>query len=762
MEEDNGTGDVEMDLLKPVGRSGHKVYVAPSKLKSQRSRSTFCVAIAILVTLVVTAIAVWGLSRSYNASALKHADIENAVWLQILAAWKPIANGVIDTMDPKEDVCEKPYDWACKGFLDNATIPTGGYYVSKALTSVRVNHNRILTQVIQEEWPIVSPYYRSCNSSWSELGFDNIADLYTAIDNSTNKTQLFAILGGIRSSHGLKLANFAFRISVQTDPFNSSSNVVTFHDAENTLPSPIYYSGDGDIDLENYQRFISSMFSVTPRAINSDEANAILAYETQVATILTGVQSSSMEEEFTRRSLDNARNVLGVHFTAYVDALSILKPEHITPGVFVVPAGFFVAINQLLSRTAFSTLKNLALYSLFKETYPLLGPLYFNTNRGLSGILTGTNVHSISVHDRESYCIRTTVNNMPMLMGHYYVVAAGINTEYKNHITELVQFTREAFSARLDTNSWMDTATRVAAEQKLQQMKEQVCYPDNWDSVLEFEQILGRVLDPTDYFANTLRIYKVNDEIQFSSVLKLTSRTDWSFDFLKYIAESPEIINAFYSPSMNRITIAAGMAQPPFIYDYDWKAAPLPSTFGGLVTIIGHEITHGFDDQGAQYNSIGELQNWWSDASKRQFNIDAQCIAQSRSRVETQIPGVYLNGNLVLGESIADIGGIETALDAMELWEANKLSDEDKQLYDAALYEIFPTYDRRQLFFLFFIQNYCELQTDESVYEQVVSDPHPPGRQRVEALLADVPRFAEAFNCKKGTKYNPVDSCSLW
>ena len=763
MEEPVVDDGVEMELLsKRKKRVIGTMFPVHVKVPSARRRSTLGVLCVVFTVLTLTGAAVWALSRRYDVSNLQHTDIENAEWLKVIAAWKPIADGVVETMDPSVDVCEDAYQWACGSWLASHSIPYGGSYLSKAITAIRDNHNKILEHVVKEDWPMISPYYTSCNSSWEKLEFDHVVELYDEIRNSSSKLELFELLGKTRYKHGLSLAGFAFRVSAQSDPYNSSARVVTFFEAENTLPSPVYYSSASRIDLQNYQRFIASMFSVSPDPINSEDAGGILDYETEIAEIMSIIATLGLEEEYSRKSYDLVKSTLGPNVVAYVEEFKLLKPEHLEGGVFVVPSNYFAALSELLEETPLSTLKNLALYSLFKETFPLLGPLYFNTYRELSSILAGTAVHSVTRHEREIHCIRSATSNMPMLMGHYYVNAAGIGEEYKQHLTELTQITRETFAKRLDGNTWMDTATKVAAERKMQEMTEQICYPDSWDSVLEFEQLLYHSFDPEDYFDNTIRIYKVNDKIEFDSVLKLTSRNEWSFDFVKYAVESPEIVNAFYSPSLNRITIAAGMTQPPFIYDYDWRGAPLPSTFGGIVTIIGHEITHGFDNEGALFNSVGELDNWWSDVSKRQFSIDAQCIAASRSRVETQIPGVYLDGNRVLGESIADLGGIETALDAMDEWESLMLSDEEKKMYDAALYEIFPTLNKRQLFFLFFIQNYCELQTDDSVYDQVVSDPHPPGRQRVNALLADVPRFSEAFNCKTGTRYNPPDRCVIW
>jgi len=736
--------------------------IIDDSVKKPRNYSLCGITVALLAIISITVAALWGMSNLFGRSSMHYEDSEDTLLLRTEAAWTPIAVDLFKTANLEIDCCENPYLCACGGFVASTTLTSGESKISKAITTMRNRHNALLEAVVKEDWPIISPYYTSCNETWETIDFGKIEDLFWTIYNASSKVSLFKKLGHIRAHHGFSLANFAFQIETQSDPFNSTARLIAFVEATTTLPSPVYYNSSEIIDLENYQRFIASMFALSPNPIGSVEASEILAFENDVASLLvTAGQSLTMNEAFTRHSLSNAKTILGTYISAYVEEMDILTPQHLEQ-VFVLNPEFFSAINQKIDNLSFETLRNIALYSLFRQTYSLLGPSYFNTLKVLSSTLDGTSVHSITPAERQTHCIRSLTSQMPMLVGHYYVVAAGIDEEFKQHITDITQIIRESLSDRLEKNPWMDSATRVAAEEKIQAMHQQICYPDSWDSVLEFEQLLDGPLSPNDYFKNTQRLHIVNDVIEFNSVLHLVDTGQWSFDFVEKFIETPEIINAFYAPNLNRFTIAAGITGPPFIYPMNDVPSLLVSTFGGIGSVIGHELTHSLDFQGSRYNSKGELQNWWTDASRRQYNVESECVASSRSQQQTQVPGLYIDGYRVVGESVADLGGIEAALDAMYAWETLKMDEEQLKIYNTALKSVFPTLNKEQLFFMFYMQNYCEVQTDESVYEQVVSDPHPPGPQRVNGLLKDVPRFAEAFSCKLGSDYNQPESCSIF
>jgi putative endopeptidase len=752
----------ESKIIELQTLNQHEWISPDTAIKKPRRYSLCGITMVLLAIISITVTALWGMTNLFGRSSMHYENSEDTLLLKTEAAWSPIAIDLFKTSNLDLDCCENPYLCACGGFVSSTTLTSGESKISKAITTMRNRHNALLETVVKEDWPIISPYYTSCNATWESTNFEKIDDLFWTIYNASSKVSLFKRLGHIRARHGFSLANFAFQIETQSDPYNSTARLVAFVEATTTLPSPVYYNSSEIIDLENYQRFIASMFALSPNPISSAEASDILAFENDVATLLvTTGQSLTMSQAFTRYDLEHAKTLLGNYISAYLDEMDILTPQHLNQ-VFVLNPEFFSAIDAKINSLPFTTLRNVALYSLFKQTYSLLGPSYFNTLKVLSSTLDGTSVHSITPVERETHCIRTLTSQMPMLVGHYYVVAAGIDAEFKQHITDITQIIRESLSDRLEENPWMDTATRVAAEEKIQAMHQQICYPDSWDSVLEFEQLLDGPLNPNDYFANTQRLHIVNDVIEFSSVLHVVDTGEWSFDFIEKFIETPEIINAFYAPNMNRFTIAAGITGPPFIYPI-YDALPLlVSTFAGIGAVIGHELTHSLDNQGSRYNSKGELQNWWTDASRRQYSVESECIASSRSQQETQIPGRYIDGYRVLGESIADLGGIEAALDAMYAWETLKMDTEELKIYNTALKSVFPTMNKEQLFFMFFMQNYCEVQTDESVYEQVVSDPHPPGPQRVNGLLKDVPRFAEAFSCKVGSEYNEPESCSIF
>jgi len=574
---------------------------------------------------------------------------------------------------------------------------------------------------------------------------------------------LFSNIAKLRSDFGVDISGFAFDFQVSIDVYDPTTRIPTLWQGGVTLPGAEYYSATGSpIDTQAYVRFISSLFSLSPNPINADDANAIFQYEKSMTGILLSPdQYEATSEIYNKVEWARFFPMVSREIAQYANNLTIMPANQKTYFNLGTPT-FFVRYADLIRGTNLNVMKNVAIYTLFKKTYPLMGTQYYEAAKQLTLLLNGI-THS-SPTARELSCLYTVVDDLEILMGHYFVQKAGINEEYKEHVTELIDFNMKAFENRLKNNQWMDTSTRISAEAKLAAMRKQVCYPDDWSEVLDFEQQLGLPLNPLRFFNNSLRISNLYDRDSFNQLGKLVDPNEWSvgYGFLpSRQQESPEVVNAFYAPDLNRITIPAGIARPPFLYSYTMRKAPLSAIYGSFASIINHEITHGFDNNGRLYGPDGGMLNWWTTLSVQKFSISAQCIVTARSMLETQVVGLYVDGALTLGENIADLGGVETALDAMLAKKAS-LTETETIDYESAIRTVFPKFDDTQLFFLFFIQNWCEKSTNEAVHALVASNPHAPAAQRVKGTLMDVPRFAQAFQCSVGDPYNPTSHCSIW
>ena len=221
---------------------------------------------------------------------------------------------------------------------------------------------------------------------------------------------------------------------------------------------------------------------------------------------------------------------------------------------------------------------------------------------------------------------------------------------------------------------------------------------------------------------------------------KPLDRTDWGM--------TPPTINAYYDPSLDEIVLPAGQLQPPFFSRDFYPPVNLGDTGAGT---IGHELTHGFDDEGSQFDGEGNLRDWWTKETKARFDAATKCVQDQYSQYDA-VPGVKLNGALSSGENIADIGGIKLGLMALESWQ--KAHPEEERNVSG--------YDDRQLFFLAYAQSWCSKETPASAELQAHSDPHSPPRWRVNGPMGDTPTFAKAFQCKPTAALASGKACSVW
>jgi putative endopeptidase len=285
--------------------------------------------------------------------------------------------------------------------------------------------------------------------------------------------------------------------------------------------------------------------------------------------------------------------------------------------------------------------------------------------------------------------------------------------------------------AELGALPWMDAATRAAAQEKLARMNDKIGYPVRWKSY-DFE------VRPAAYAENAL----VSDAFELARNLrkvgKPVDRDDWQM--------TPPTVNAYYDSSLNEMVFPAGILQPPF-FDKAFAAAV---DFGATGAVMGHELTHGFDDEGSQFDGAGNLRNWWSEATAKLFKEQTRCVVDQYAGYEA-VPGVKLNGELTAGENIADIGGLKLALTAFR--EAQKGATE-RLVADG--------YTEDQVFFLAYGQSWCEKERPEYLELVAKTNPHSPPRYRVNGVVSDLPSFGEAFSCKEGAPMRPAKVCAVW
>lgn len=360
-------------------------------------------------------------------------------------------------------------------------------------------------------------------------------------------------------------------------------------------------------------------------------------------------------------------------------------------------------------------------------------------------ILLEARMGTTSRPDRFQTCVELTNDAMTFPVGSLYVQRA-FAEESKEKIQAMIQLVEKVFKGPiLDDADWMDAATKDTASFKADQVLDFIGYPSYIINDIpamdaDYDDYQPQV---NDFFNNLVGATSRKLREDWDSLDQPTTRDRWS--------TGPAIVNAWYSPTRNTITFPAGILQPPF-YDAGASSA---SNYGAIGTVIGHELTHGFDDTGSQYDPYGNKEDWWSADSKAAFNQNTQCMADQYSSYYWDLAGAYVNGKSTLGENIADNGGIRESFYAYQDWAA---SNDD--VYLPGLEHL----SFEQQFFLGFSQVWCALYTPEEALRRIEEDVHSPNPYRVQGPLSNFEEFAKAFNCKKGDVYYPPkeDTCQVW
>ncbi|CEF59415.1 Phosphate-regulating neutral endopeptidase [Strongyloides ratti] len=410
------------------------------------------------------------------------------------------------------------------------------------------------------------------------------------------------------------------------------------------------------------------------------------------------------------------------------------------PDIIVTELKFFDRVLELLKNTDTRVITNYILTRYFSAWTMQLDERYEDIQQEFLKEFVGKKVKSPRWKD----CSATASSKLPYASGAMYIDAF-FNDKDKAAAMDMVKDLREAFNEILESNNWMDVDTKKYALEKLHEMMPLIGYPEfikNTTSLDEYYK--GLEITSHDSYAEILqKITTWSQHKIFRRLLEPVDREDFGM--------SSAVVNAYYSSIKNAIAFPAAILRAPF---FD-RRFPKSINYGGIGAVIGHEITHGFDDQGSQFDKIGNLRNWWDETTQKEFKKRTKCIVDQYGSYEVPDTGLKINGILTQGENIADNGGIKGAFRAYKNY-IKRLGHDEPRIPG------FEKYSNDQIFFMSYAQTWCGKAKPQSVIRQILGDPHSPMRFRVNGVMVNQPDFANAFQCPIGSKMNPGKRCEVW
>jgi endothelin-converting enzyme/putative endopeptidase len=399
----------------------------------------------------------------------------------------------------------------------------------------------------------------------------------------------------------------------------------------------------------------------------------------------------------------------------YTQVLNVTEPD------------FFKQLNTTLQATSLDDWKTYLRWHVLHSSAAMLPDAFVDENFNFfSKELSGTK----ELAPRWKRCVRFTTGDIGEAVGKEYV-AQTFGAEGKERTLKMVNALEKALASDIDGISWMGADTKKQAHVKLEAIANRIGYPDKWRDYSSLKIIRG------DALGNSQRANEFDFQRQLNKIGQPVDKNDWPYP--------PSTVNASYNPQLNNITFPAGILQPPF-YDNEADDA---MNFGGIGAVIGHELTHGFDDQGSQFDAKGNLSDWWTADDKKEFNSRTQCVADQYSGYSA-VDDVKLNGKLTLGENTADNGGLRIAYMALLATFAGKEPAPADGL------------TANQRFFLGWANVWCQNRTDAVSRMLANVDPHSPPKWRVNGTVSNMPEFREAYHCKADAPMVRENACHVW
>lgn len=552
----------------------------------------------------------------------------------------------------------------------------------------------------------------------NELGIKPLIPHIERIEAIQSKADLQPYL-----EENIRLGGYAlFGFGVSADAKDSNKNVAQLYPGALGIERDYYLKEDEDSKKIKtaYEKHVARMFGFLGKTAEEAKvlAQEVIAVEAQLATArMDKVERRNPAKRYNPRTTDEMGSIAKqIDWPAYLAGIGTEGVDNLV----VTDLGFFSSLDAILNENSISAIKTYLLWTLIDGTASRLS---MDIDRANWDFYSKTLRGAIAQEPLEKRSIRTVNGTLGEALGKLYV-SEKFPPEAKAQMKELVGNLVKAYTNRINALSWMDAETKAKAIKKLELTNVKVGYPDQWEDYSGLT--LTNETAELNYFDAMLNVGAYNFAENIAELGQAVDKTKWFM--------SPQTVNAYYNPAYNEIVFPAAILQPPF-FDFTADAAV---NYGGIGGVIGHEISHGFDDSGADYDAYGNLVNWWTEKDLNEFNSLGEKLADQYSALEV-LPETFINGKFTLGENIGDVGGIHAAFDALAI--------HHEENGKPAPIDGFSSEER---FFLSWGTIWRGKIRDEALKNQVRTDPHSPGYNRANQPLKNMDAFYATFNVQEG------------